>query len=149
MKFYTKQDDGEYAEATEQDLSKVIGPRLRRYEETELKKLRGELEESTHKELTEKLTAELTESLTEKIKSEYQPKLDEVEQKLKQADITLRQKTIAAEYGFKPDLESFLGDGDDEAMRAKADILKENSAKIVAPSKETKETVTSGFVTRV
>ena len=58
------------------------------------------------------------------LETEYKEKLEASESKARQLDVKLRRKTIAAEYGFKPEAEEFLGEGSDEDMRAKADTLK-------------------------
>ncbi len=147
MQFYTKGEDGEFAEVTQEQLENEFKPRYERFKKTETPKIRSELEESVRNELTPKLTEELRTT----IESEFKPKLDEAESKLQKLDIQVRQKTIAAEYGFKKELESFLGDGTDDDMRAKADILKSNNPAIVTtPDKKTITTGTQkGFVVKV
>jgi hypothetical protein len=153
MQFYKKNNDGEYVEATEDDIVPAQSERVERLRKTESEKIRAELEKTYRDELTPKITKELetklTEDLSKKFEGEYKSKLEDVNSKLQSAETQLRQKSIAAEYGFKPDLESFLGDGSEEEMRAKADVLKTT---VVTPGKalekETKAPAT-GFVSEV
>jgi len=135
MQFYTKNNSGEETDATD-IVNDIVKNRLEQYKESESAKIREETEKSTREELTTTITKEVE----EKIKGEFQPKLDEAEAKSKKLDVQLRQKTIAAEYGFKSDIEKFLGEGDDEEMRKAADALKSNliTTKPTAPKKVTK-----------
>lgn len=125
--FYKLNDAGEYSEADNdvEDLfrsrsDEIIRKKLEKAKERETEKIRAEIEDDVRKNALETIKSELR---TE-IESEYKPKLEASELKAQQLDIALRRKTIAAEYGFKPDTEQFLGDGDEDDMRAKADVLK-------------------------
>lgn len=125
--FYKLTDNGEYQEA-DNDVEElfrtrsdeIIRKKLEKAREREADKIRSEIEDETRKNALETIKSELK---TE-IEAEYKPMLEASEAKAKQLDIALRRKTIAAEYGFKPDTEQFLGDGSEEDMRAKADVLK-------------------------
>lgn len=121
--FYKKTDSGEYVEADSdvdelfrQKSSDIVSAKLTKAKE----KIRDEIEDEVRKTALETIKSEARQEL----EAEYKPKLEESESKVRQLDIKLRRKTIAAEYGFKPEAEEFLGDGDDDAMRAKADTLK-------------------------
>ena len=129
--FYKLNDSGEYTEADNdvEDLfrsrsDEIIRKKLEKARERETGKIRAEIEEEVRANALETIKSELR---TE-IESEYKPKLEESEAKAQQLDIALRRKTIAAEYGFKPDAEQFLGNGSDDDMRAKADVLKASFA---------------------
>ena len=122
MQFYTKGEDGNFTEATQEQIDGIFQPRFERFKKTESANIRGEVEKTVREELTPKLTEELQ----TQIKAEYEPKLAEAEDKIKKFDIQVRQKTIAAEYGFKPETEKYLGEGTDEEMRKEADNLKNN-----------------------
>ena len=123
--FYKLNEAGEYAEA-DNDVEElfrsrsdeIIRKKLDKARERETEKIRTEIEDDVRKNALETIKGELR----NEIESEYRPQLEASEAKAHQLDIALRRKTIAAEYGFKPDTEQFLGDGDD--MRAKADVLK-------------------------
>jgi len=147
VQFYTKGEDGSFAEVTQEQLEGEFKPRFERFKKTEAPKIRTEVEESIRKELTPKLTDEIKKQLDD----EYKPKLEAAESKATKLEITVRQKTIAAEYGFKSDLESFLGDGTDDEMRAKADVLKStgHAATTTTPEKTTTNQAKQGFVTKV
>ena len=121
--FYKQTDDGKYVEADNdvdelfrQKSSDIVSAKLAKAKE----KLREEMAEEVRKSSYESIRSEAKQELED----EYKKKLEESESKAKQLDIQLRRKTIAAEYGFKPDTEQFLGDGDEDDMRAKADVLK-------------------------
>lgn len=121
--FYKKTEEGEYVEADNdvdelfrQKSSDIVSAKLTKAKE----KIRDEIEDEVRKSTLETIKGEAR----HEIEAEYKPKLEESESKIRQLDIKLRRKTIAAEYGFKPEAEEFLGDGDDDAMRAKADTLK-------------------------
>ena len=129
--FYKLNDAGEYAEADNdvEDLfrsrsDEIIRKKLEKAKERETEKIRAEIEEEVRNSAIETIKSELR---TE-FETEYKPKLEASEAKAQQLDIALRRKTIAAEYGFKPDTEQFLGDGSDDDMRAKADVLKASFA---------------------
>jgi hypothetical protein len=125
--FYKLNEAGEYAEA-DNDVEElfrsrsdeIIRKKLDKARERETEKIRTEIEDDVRKSALETIKGELR----NEIESEYRPKLEASEAKAHQLDIALRRKTIAAEYGFKPDTEQFLGDGDEDDMRAKADVLK-------------------------
>lgn len=140
--FYKKTDEGEYVEADSdvdelfrQKSSDIVSAKLTKAKE----KIRDEIEDEVRKSSLETIKSEAKEEL----EAEYKTKLEESESKARQLDIRLRRKTIAAEYGFKPETEEFLGDGDDEAMRAKADTLKNSFASngSVSMEKSTEPTV--------
>lgn len=128
MQFYTKDDSGEYAEATDSQIEelfqsrsdKIVAKKLAIAREKELERIRPELEEKIRKDFTPKLEEEIRTKTAE----EFQSKLDEANNRANDLDVALRRKTIAAEYGFKPEAEQFLGTGSDDDMRAKADTLK-------------------------
>lgn len=132
MQFYTKDDSGEYAEATDSQIEelfqarseKIIAKKLAIAREKELERIRPELEEQIRKDYYPKLEEEAK----EKAKAELEPKLHEAENRANELDVALRRKTIAAEYGFKPEAEQFLGNGTDDEMRSKADTLKNSFA---------------------
>ena len=132
MQFYTKDDSGEYTEATDSQIEelfqarseKIIAKKLAIAREKELERIRPELEEQIRKDYYPKLEEEAK----EKAKEEFEPKLHEAENRANELDVALRRKTIAAEYGFKPEAEQFLGNGTDDEMRSKADTLKNSFA---------------------
>lgn len=140
-KFYTKNEAGEYEEADalveegyREQSDKIVRKKLAQEREKVEARIRNEIEKSVREESESKIKGELRSEVEE----QYKQKLTESESKAKQLDIALRRKTIAAEYGFKPEVETFLGDGDDDDMRAKADILKDSiSLGIKAPEKKT------------
>lgn len=145
MQFYTKDDSGEYSEATDSQIEelfqsrseKIIAKKLAIAREKELERIRPELEEQIRKDFTPKLEAEAT----EKAKVEFESKLAEANKRADSLDVALRRKTIAAEYGFKPEAEQFLGDGTDDEMRSKADTLKNSFSQSDAnyPEKQSTE----------
>lgn len=121
--FYKQNDEGEYIEADKdvdelfrQKSSEIVSFKLAKAKE----KLRSEIEEEVRESALETIKGEARKELED----EYKAKLEASESKVKEYGIQLRRKTIAAEYGFKPEAEQFLGDGDEEDMRAKADTLK-------------------------
>lgn len=125
--FYKKTDEGEFVEADNdvdelfrQKSSEIVSGKLAKAREKETAKIREEIEDEVRNSALETIKTEAKAEL----EAEYKTKLEESENKAKQLDIRLRRKTIAAEYGFKPETEEFLGDGNDEDMRAKADTLK-------------------------
>lgn len=126
MNFYIKKDDDSYEAVTDEKLDSIVGERVKRAKD----KVREELEKTYRDELTPKiegeLKAKLESELSEKLKTEYQSQLDEANNKVKQYDVQLRQKTIAAEYGFKPGTEKYLGEGSEDDMRKEADNIKQN-----------------------
>ena len=125
--FYKKNDDGEYIEADNdvdelfrQKSEKIVSSKLSKAREKETARLREEIEDEVRSNALETIKNETKKELEDT----YKAKIEESESKAKQLDIQLRRKTIAAEYGFKPEAEEFLGDGSDDDMRAKADMLK-------------------------
>ena len=125
--FYKQNDNGEYVEADKdvdelwrQKSDEIVSSKLAKAREKETAKIREEIEEDIRKSSTEAIRSEVKAEL----ETEYKSKLEESESKANQLDIKLRRKTIAAEYGFKPETEDFLGTGSDDEMRAKADVLK-------------------------
>ena len=121
--FYKQNEDGEYIEADKdvdelfrQKSSDIVSSKLSKAKE----KLREEIEDEVRSNALENIKSEAKAEL----ETEYKEKLEASESRARQLDIQLRRKTIAAEYGFKPDAEQFLGEGSDEDMRAKADTLK-------------------------
>lgn len=121
--FYKQNDEGEYIEADKdvdelfrQKSSDIVSAKLAKAKE----KIRTEIEDEVRTSALETIKGEAKQEL----EVEYKTKLEESESKARQLDIALRRKTIAAEYGFKPETEQFLGDGSDDEMRAKADTLK-------------------------
>ena len=121
--FYKQNDEGEYIEADKdvdelfrQKSSDIVSAKLAKAKE----RIRTEIEDEVRNSALENIKGEAKQEL----EAEYKTKLEESESKARQLDIALRRKTIAAEYGFKPETEQFLGDGSDDEMRAKADTLK-------------------------
>ena len=121
--FYKQNDDGEYIEADKdveelfkQKSGDIVSSKLGKAKE----KIRAEIEDEVRESALETMKSEARKELEE----EYKVKLEASESKAQQLDIQLRRKTIAAEYGFKPEAEEFLGSGSDDEMRAKADTLK-------------------------
>lgn len=121
--FYKQNDEGEYIEADKdvdelfrQKSSDIVSAKLAKAKE----RIRTEIEDEVRNSALETIKGEAKQEL----EAEYKTKLEESESKARQLDIALRRKTIAAEYGFKPETEQFLGDGSDDEMRAKADTLK-------------------------
>lgn len=128
MQFYTKDESGNFNEATSDQIEdlfherseKIIAKKLSTARERETARIRSELEPEITKQVSEKIKAETTAEL----EKGFQEKLDTLTKEKTEVETRLRRKTIAAEYGFKTDAEEFLGDGTDEEMRAKADALK-------------------------
>lgn len=125
MQFYIKNESGEFVEANKEvdeeykrRSDPIVGRRIAEKLEIELAKARPDFEK--------KVRSEVEESLRKTIAAEYEGKLAEADKKYAELDVAMRRKTIAAEYGFKPNVEEFLGSGTDEEMRAKADTLRAN-----------------------
>lgn len=125
--FYKQNDAGEYIEADSdvdelfrQKSGDIVSSKLAKAKE----KIRAEIEDEVRNSALETIKGEAKQELEE----EYKTKLEASESKARQLDVALRRKTIAAEYGFKPETEQFLGEGSDEEMRAKADTLKASFA---------------------
>ena len=125
--FYKQNEDGEYIEADKdvdelfrQKSSDIVSSKLSKAKE----KLREEIEDEVRASALDTIKGEAKQEL----EAEYKEKFDALEAKNKSLDVALRRKTIAAEYGFKPETEQFLGEGSDDDMRAKADTLKTSFA---------------------
>ena len=141
--FYIKNENGEFVEADDkveerfrEKSDKIVSERLNKVRERETAKIREEVE----KEVREKTTDTIKSEVRSEVEKEYQEKLDKAEAENKELDIKFRRKSIAAEYGFKPEAEKYLGNGTDEEMRKEADTLKESFAKdgsFEAPEKQT------------
>lgn len=145
MQLYTKNESGEFEPATDKQLSEafkeksdpIVARRIAEIREREvakaLEEAKPELEKTVREEISAKVRSE--------VESEFKPQLDEANKAKGELEIALRRKTIAAEYGFKPETEEFLGNGTDEEMRAKADLLKNNfgTSEPQAPEKKTAE----------
>lgn len=144
MTFYTKSEDGTFAEATQEDIDGLFKDRHDRWVSTESTKIRGDVEKTVREELTPTLTKEIE----DKVKAELQPKLEDAEKKANTLEIQLRQKTIAAEYGFKPGTEKYLGEGTEEEMRKEADTLKSNFSSAQQPPEKETPTGTSAVQTK-
>ena len=121
--FYKQTEEGEYVEADKdvdelfrQKSSDIVSSKLTKAKE----KIREEIEDEVRSNALETVKTEAKAEL----EVEYKEKLEASESKARQLNVLLRRKTIAAEYGFKPEAEEFLGNGTDEEMRAKADTLK-------------------------
>lgn len=150
--FYKQNDAGEYVEADNdvdelfrQKSDEIVRSKLGKAREREAEKLREEIEADVRKNAENSIRKEVEESLG----AEYKQKLQASEDRVKELDVQLRRKSIAAEYGFKPDAEQFLGSGDDDDMRAKADALKTSfvsESKTPTIEKETSTKNTDSFV---
>ena len=142
--FYIKNEAGEFIEADDkvderfrEKSDKIVSERLNKLREKEISKVRDEVE----KEVREKTTETIKTEVRGEVEKEFQAKLDEAQAKNKELETKFRRKSIAAEYGFKPETEEFLGNGTEDEMRKKADTLKNSFAsdgKFNAPDKETK-----------
>ncbi|MBQ2659625.1 hypothetical protein IJF85_01465 [Candidatus Saccharibacteria bacterium] len=150
--FYVKNEAGEFVEASEHDIDelfreksdKIISSKLAKAKEKQSDEIRAEITAKVQSEEREKIKTELR----DEIESEWQKKLDVANTKNEELDVALRRKTIAAEYGFKPELEKYLGTGTDEDMRKEADTLKssfDTGSKFRAPEK-TPEKAGGSFV---
>lgn len=124
--YYTQGENGEYSEV---DAESMFQERKSRWQQTETSKIRTEVEASLRDELTPTIEKEQR-SIIEK---EFQPKLEDAQKVNTALETQLRQKTIAAEYGFKPGTEKYLGEGSEEDMRKEADNLKEHFATSTTP----------------
>lgn len=146
MQLYTKNDSGEFHLATEEQLSEafkeksdpIVARRIAAIRDKELEAARPEFEKKVRAELETKLKAEAEAT----VKSEYEGKLAEANKAKEEAELGLRRKTIAAEYGFKAEAEKFLGNGTEEEMRANADALKANFGTNTGPAEPEKTSAT-------
>ena len=153
MEVYIKNEEGEYAEATKDDIEalfrersdKIVSKKLAAAKEKQTEEIRAEIVAKVQTEERDKLKSDLR----GEIESEFKEKLDKAEARSNELGIQLRRKTIAAEYGFKPELEKYLGNGTDEEMRKEADTLKNSFAtdtQFKAPEKSSDTTEGSHFV---
>lgn len=127
--YYKKNEAGEFIEADDavendfrQRSDKIIREKLEKAREKYKEEIRTEIDAEVRTNTADTIKSEIR----NEIEDEYKSKLDEFTEKNQQLDIALRRKTIAAEYGFKPETEEFLGNGTEDEMRAKADVLKSN-----------------------
>lgn len=127
--YYKKNEAGEFIEADDavendfrQRSDKIIREKLEKAREKYKDEIRTEIDAEVRTNTADAIKSEIR----NEIEAEYKTKLDEAQEKAQQLDVALRRKTIAAEYGFKPEAEEFLGTGTDDDMRAKADALKSN-----------------------
>lgn len=126
MAYYTQNDAGEYLEV---DADEMFKDRHDRWVKSESEKVRKEVETSIRDELTPTITKEVE----DRVKGEYETKLSDATANTTKLETQLRQKTIAAEYGFKPGTEKYLGEGTEEEMRKEADTLKTSFATAGTP----------------
>ena len=127
--YYKKNEAGEFIEADEfvendfrQRSDKIIREKLEKAREKYKEEIRSEIDAEVRTNTADMIKNEIR----NEIEAEYKGKLSEAEEKAQKLDVAFRRKTIAAEYGFKPEAEEFLGTGTDDEMRAKADALKAN-----------------------
>lgn len=145
MQLYAKNESGEFEPATDKQLAEVfkeksdpiVARRIGEIREREVAKALEEARPGLEKTVREEISAKVR----SEVEGEFKPQLEEANKAKQELEIALRRKTIAAEYGFKPETEEFLGNGTDEEMRAKADVLKNNfgSTETKAPEKQTAE----------
>lgn len=143
--FYIKNENGEFVEADDkveerfrEKSAKIVSARLNEAREKETAKIKDEVE----KEVREKTTDAIRSEVRGEVEKEFQPKIDELEAKNKELGVQIRRKTIAAEFGFKPEAEKYLGEGSDDDMRKEAENLKksfESDSDFNAPEKQTQE----------
>lgn len=153
--FYVKNDSDEYVEASEDQINELFKEKSDKIVSAKLKcrqeKMRAELEAELREKMGAAIKGDVEAEIKQKLESEYQAKLAEAESKSKELDVQLRRKTIAAEYGFKPEAEKYLGSGTDEEMRAEADVLKNSFGHFESSDgkieKKTSEPVNTGCVT--
>lgn len=121
--FYKQNDAGEYVEA-DNDVDELFRQKSSDIVSSKLSKAKEKIREEIEDEVRKTALGTIKSEAKAELEDEYKVKLEASESKVRQLDIQLRRKTIAAEYGFKPETEQFLGEGSDEDMRAKADTLK-------------------------
>lgn len=125
--FYKKNDDGEFVEV-DQDKDEDLNELWRKKSDDIVRGRLRDTKAKMRKEVEEEMAANIPESVTkaarEGVEKEYKAKLEAAESENRKLGIQLRRKAIAAEYGFKPEVEKFLGDGDEDEMRKEADTLK-------------------------
>lgn len=130
MQLYSKTESGEFEPATEAELSavfkeksdRIVSKRIAEIREAEVSKAIEEAKPELEKTLRDELTAKIK----DEVESEFKPQLEEVQRAKADLEVALRRKTVAAEYGFKPEAEEFLGNGSEEDMRSNAEKLKSN-----------------------
>lgn len=127
-RFYLRNESGDFIEATESDYEEAFRERSDKIISKRLAISVKNALEKEKPEFLEKLRREETSTIRKEIEAEAQSKIDEAEKRVGDLENRLRRKTIAAEYGFKPEAEEFLGNGTEEEMRAKADTLKNSFA---------------------
>lgn len=125
--FYKQNDEGEYVEA-DKDVDELFRQKSSDIVSSKLSKAKEKLREEIEDEVRSNALETIKNEAKAELEGEYKEKLEASESKAQQLDIKLRRKTIAAEYGFKPETEEFLGSGSDDEMRAKADTLKNSFA---------------------
>ena len=136
MQFYIKGDDDKFVEATQEQIDKTVKGRINQAREAAINETKESLTKSLTEDLTKELTTKLTESITSEVEGQYKPKVEEAEAQVKTLTNQVNQKTVAAEYGFKPELEKYLGEGSQDDMRKEADTLKKNLAAGGGPAPE-------------
>ena len=141
LTFYVKDESGNFNEATDSDYEKAFEERSARIVSKKLAKSVANKLEQGRPEFERKVREEEEDKIRKELETEYLPKIDEANKRADELDVKLRRKTIAAEYGFKQEAEEFLGDGDEDSMRAKADTLKHSfsSPEVSFPDKESGE----------
>lgn len=147
MKFYKEDSNGEFIEATKNDLdgyfkeesSRIVSSRLASMKEKYMAEAKAEADTKIREDLKKEITPEIEKTMSDKFKGQ----IADLEKSLSDANATIKRKTIAAEYGFKSDMEEFLGSGTDDEMRARADKLKDGfmskqpeADKVVSDSKQ-------------
>lgn len=140
-RFYLKNESGEFIEATDSDYEEAFRERS---DKIVSKRLAASVQNALEKEKPEfikQLREEESSKIRKEVEDELKPKIDEAEHRASDLQTQLRRKTIAAEYGFKPEAEEFLGDGTEDEMRAKADTLKNSfgAPKVEFPDKSNGE----------
>lgn len=122
-KFYIKNESGDF-----EDGDSAVDALFREKSDSIMKERLPRLRDQVRKEIEEDVRKQSSETIKKElrgeIEAEYKVKLDESESKAKELSTALLRKTIAAEYGFKPETEEFLGNGSEDDMRSKADLLK-------------------------
>jgi len=124
VNFYVKNDSDTYTEATEDQINELFKERSDKIVSSKLKSRQEKIRAEVEAELRGKMSDTIKDEVRKELEVEYEAKLEKSESKAQELDIKLRRKAIAAEYGFKPEAEKFLGSGTDEEMRAEADTLK-------------------------
>lgn len=140
--FYKQNEEGEYIEA-DKDVDELFRQKSSDIVSSKLSKAKEKLREEIEDEVRSNALETIKNEAKAELETEYKEKLDMSESKVRQLDVKLRRKTIAAEYGFKPEAEEFLGEGSDEDMRAKADTLKNSfsSENLTSMEKQTEPKV--------